>query len=98
MYLTDLQENEQAEIAMICDCQQQHHHKHHHHAHDQIHDHAHNHDCYIKRLADLGLIPQTVIKVVRRGLGHGPIEIQFRNNNIVVGYGLASKIKVKKIT
>lgn len=85
IYLTDLQENDQAEIAIVCECKHT--------------DHCeHNNDCYSKRLADLGLIPNTIVKIIRRGLGHGPVEIQFRNNNIVLGYGLASKIKVTKIS
>lgn len=48
----------------------------------------------IKRLADLGLAPQTEIKILRKAL-RGPIEIEVRGSRLVLGRGLASKIVVK---
>ncbi len=48
----------------------------------------------IKRLTDLGLTPQTEIKILRKALWH-PIEIEARGSKLVLGRGLASKILVK---
>lgn len=50
-----------------------------------------------KRLFDLGLTHGTKIKLLRKALGRGPVEIQFRGSRLVIGYGLASKIQVKKL-
>lgn len=47
-----------------------------------------------KRLADLGLTPQTKIKILRKALS-GPIEIELRGAKLLLGRGLASKIFVK---
>ena len=49
-----------------------------------------------KRLADLGLTSGTKIKVLRRALFWGPIEIEVRGSKLVLGRGLASKILVKR--
>ena len=49
-----------------------------------------------KRLADLGLTPETKIKVLRRAPFWGPIEIEVRGSKLVLGRGLASKILVKR--
>lgn len=50
-----------------------------------------------KRLADLGLVPGTQIKILKKGLWGGPIEIEVRGSNLVLGRGLASKVMVKLI-
>jgi Fe2+ transport system protein FeoA len=50
-----------------------------------------------KRLADLGLTPGTKIKILRKGLFGGPVEIEVRGSRLVLGRGIASKIVVKKI-
>jgi len=47
-----------------------------------------------KRLADLGLTPQTRIKLIRKALFRGPIEIEVRGSKLVIGRRLASKIQV----
>ncbi len=47
-----------------------------------------------KRLADLGLIPQTKIKLLKKAPLWGPLEIEVRSSKLVLGYGLASKIIV----
>ena len=47
-----------------------------------------------KRLADLGIIPNTKIKVLKKAL-FGPIEISAKDSKLVIGRGLASKILVK---
>lgn len=49
-----------------------------------------------KRLADLGLTPNTHIKVLRKAGVHGPIEIAVRGSNLILGKGIISKILVKK--
>lgn len=47
-----------------------------------------------KRLADLGLMPGTEIKVIRKALFSGPVKVLVRGSRIVIGRGLASKIIV----
>ena len=50
-----------------------------------------------KRLADLGLTPNTPIKILRKTIFCGPIEVQIRGTNLVLGKGVATKIFVKKL-
>ena len=47
-----------------------------------------------KRLADLGLTPGTEIKLLRKIQPYGPIEIEVRGSNIVLGRGIALKIRI----
>jgi len=49
----------------------------------------------IKRLADLGLTNGTEIKVLRRTLFSGPVQVEAVGSRMVLGRGLASKIIVK---
>ena len=49
-----------------------------------------------KRLADLGLILGTKIKVLRKA-PWGPVEIEVRGSRLVLGRGLASKILVHPV-
>jgi len=49
-----------------------------------------------KRLADLGLIPGIEIKVLRKALFSGPVQIEICGSRLVLGRGLASKILVEK--
>jgi Fe2+ transport system protein FeoA len=49
----------------------------------------------VKRLADLGLTPGTEIKLIRKIRPHGPVELQVRGSKIVLGRGIASKIRIK---
>ena len=49
----------------------------------------------VKRLADLGLTPYTEIELVRKMPYHGPIEIQVRGSNLVLGRGIATKDMVE---
>jgi len=49
-----------------------------------------------KRLSDLGLIPGTKIKVLRKAPFFGPIEIEVRGSELALGRGIAAKILVKK--
>lgn len=48
----------------------------------------------VKRLADLGLTPRTEIEILKKIPYHGPVEIQVRGSNLVLGRGIASKIIV----
>lgn len=48
----------------------------------------------IKRLADLGLTSGTWIKVIRRTLFSGPVQVEVCGSRLVLGKGLASKIIV----
>jgi Fe2+ transport system protein FeoA len=50
-----------------------------------------------KRLADLGLTPNTQIKISKKAPFWGPVEIEARGSRIVLGRGIASKILVNKI-
>jgi Fe2+ transport system protein FeoA len=47
-----------------------------------------------KRLADLGLKPGTEIKIIRKTLFSGPLQIEVCGSKLVIGRGLASKIAV----
>jgi Fe2+ transport system protein FeoA len=48
-----------------------------------------------KRLADLGLKQGAEIKVIRRTLFSGPVQVEFCGSRLVLGRGLASKIIVE---
>jgi len=50
-----------------------------------------------QRLNEMGLVPETKIKVLRMGAFNGPVEILARDSHLVIGYGLASKIYVKPL-
>lgn len=47
-----------------------------------------------KRLADLGLVSGTEIKVIRKALFSGPLQVEVSGSRLVLGRGLASKIMV----
>lgn len=49
-----------------------------------------------KRLADLGVTPNTQIKILRKAAPQGPIEIEIRGSSLVLGKGIVSKISVKQ--
>lgn len=48
-----------------------------------------------KRLADMGLTPGVIIKVMNSQMP-GPIIIDLRGSRLVLGYGMAQKILVKE--
>jgi len=52
---------------------------------------------FVRRLAEMGLTPNTEVKVLRRSLFHGPIEVEVRGVSLALGYGLASKVLVKPV-
>jgi ferrous iron transport protein A len=47
-----------------------------------------------KRLADLGITSGTEVKVIRRTLFSGPVQVEVAGSRLVLGNGLASKILV----
>jgi len=49
----------------------------------------------MQRLLDMGLTPGARIKVSKKGVLGGPVEIRVRNSCVAIGYGLASKILVE---
>ncbi len=50
----------------------------------------------IKRLADLGLTPNTKVQLIRKAIFGGPVEIKAKGTNLVLGKGLAAKILVTR--
>ncbi len=48
-----------------------------------------------KRLADLGLTPGVRIKILRKTLFAGPVQVEVFGSRLVLGRGLASKIMVE---
>jgi len=49
-----------------------------------------------RRLADIGLTPGTVLKVIR-GNGSGPTLIDIRGTRLALGFGVAQKVMVEKV-
>ena len=47
-----------------------------------------------KRLADMGLVPGTSLKVINNQMP-GPIIVEVRGSRLVLGYGVAQKIVVE---
>jgi Fe2+ transport system protein FeoA/predicted transcriptional regulator len=52
----------------------------------------------VRRLAEMGLTPGTLVKILRSAPFHGPLEIEVRGSTLALGYGVASKVFVKKQT
>jgi len=50
----------------------------------------------VRRLADMGLIPGTEVTVVRNAPFRGPVEVAVRGVSLALGYGVASKVFVKR--
>lgn len=48
-----------------------------------------------KRLADLGITPGKELKLIRKTLFSGPVQIEVAGSKLVIGWGLASKIMVE---
>jgi ferrous iron transport protein A len=51
----------------------------------------------LRRLAEMGLTPGTEVKVLRKGLFSGPVEIEVRGVALALGHGVASKVFVKPL-
>jgi ferrous iron transport protein A len=49
-----------------------------------------------KRLADLGLTPGTILKVIKKAPLFGPIVVRARGSRLILGRGLALKVFVEK--
>ena len=49
-----------------------------------------------RRLADMGLTPGTVLKVIR-GAGAGATLIDIRGTRLALGFGVAQKVMVEKV-
>lgn len=50
----------------------------------------------VRRLAEMGLTPGTEVTIVRSAPFHGPLEIEVRGVSLALGYGVASKVFVKR--
>ena len=50
-----------------------------------------------RRLADMGITPGTVVRVVRRNAFMGPIEVEVRGTRLLLGRGVAAKVLVEPI-
>jgi DtxR family Mn-dependent transcriptional regulator len=48
-----------------------------------------------QRLSGLGIVPGTPIRVLSEAPFHGPVQIEVRGTRLVLGQGLAQKIKVR---
>lgn len=48
-----------------------------------------------KRLADLGITAGKEVKLIRKTLFSGPVQIEVAGSRLVIGWGLASKIMVE---
>lgn len=46
----------------------------------------------IKRLADLGITSGTEVKIIRKTLFSGPVQVEVAGSRLVLGRGLAGKI------
>lgn len=49
----------------------------------------------IKRLADLGITSGKVVKVIRKTLFSGPVQVEVAGSRLALGWGLSSKILVE---
>lgn len=48
-----------------------------------------------RRLADMGITPGTVVRVVRKNVLMGPIEVEVRGTRVLLGRGVAAKVLVE---
>lgn len=51
----------------------------------------------VRRLAEMGLTPGAEVKLLRKCVFRGPIEIEVRGTALALGYGVASKVFVKPL-
>ncbi len=54
------------------------------------------HIGYVRRLEEMGILPQEVLEVLRNGR-IGPVEVIVKGSHLVMGRGIASKIIVEEI-
>ena len=48
-----------------------------------------------KRLADLGITSGKDVRVIRKTIFSGPVQVEVAGSKLVIGWGLASKIMVE---
>lgn len=51
----------------------------------------------IKRLVDLGLTPGTEVKIIRKAMGAGPLQIEVHKTKLIIGRKLAANIEMQNI-
>ncbi|MCD6431286.1 ferrous iron transport protein A [Candidatus Bathyarchaeota archaeon] len=51
----------------------------------------------VRRLAEMGLTPGVKVKVLRKGIFHGPFQIEVRGVALALGHGVASRVFVKPL-
>ncbi|MEM2505385.1 MAG: FeoA family protein [Candidatus Bathyarchaeia archaeon] len=52
----------------------------------------------VTRLAEMGITPGTRIRIVRRIGNRGPVEVYVRGSILALGWGIARKIMVKRVS
>ncbi|MEM2756753.1 MAG: FeoA domain-containing protein [Candidatus Bathyarchaeia archaeon] len=52
----------------------------------------------VRRLADMGLTPGIEVVVLRRTFLNGPVEITVRGTNLALGYGVAKRVFIKRVS
>ena len=57
-----------------------------------------HHDSFTERLREFGLIPGTLIRLLRKAPFHGPVEIQYRNSRIVLRPEEVAHMKLERIS
>ncbi|HOO64156.1 MAG TPA: FeoA family protein [Synergistaceae bacterium] len=50
--------------------------------------------CMHRRLADMGIVPGVVLRVLRGGGGEGPAMVALGESRFALGYGMANRIFV----
>ncbi|MBS7646512.1 MAG: FeoA family protein [Candidatus Bathyarchaeia archaeon] len=51
----------------------------------------------VRRLAEMGLTPGVEVKLVKKGLFGGPVEVEVRGVMLALGHGVAAKVLVKPV-
>jgi Fe2+ transport system protein FeoA len=51
----------------------------------------------VRRLAEMGLTPGVEVKIVRKCPFRGPIEVEVRGVTLALGYGVASKVFIRRL-
>jgi Fe2+ transport system protein FeoA len=51
----------------------------------------------LRRLAEMGLTPGVEVKIVRKCPFRGPVEVEVRGVTLALGYGVASKVFVRRL-
>jgi Fe2+ transport system protein FeoA len=51
----------------------------------------------VRRLAEMGLTPGVEVRIVRRCPFRGPVEVEVRGVTLALGYGVASKVFVRRL-